>query len=195
MTILAFLFSFALIAYAEGEIQVSNETLVMKTLEEKILREAEIVDIDPQLALAVALCESRLDPGAKNPNSTASGIFQFIRSTWKSTLERMKLPVNLDVFDADVNIRVGVWLMKQDGAMTHWYPSASCWNKIINRAEKVVKPEVVEVEVIKSEVVEVNEPKVLEITLEEPFKGKINPFFFFIPRAFGWDGNADGLWR
>src|SRR3990167_5091733 len=132
----------------------------MKTLEEKILREAEIVDIDPQLALAVAFCESRLNPGAKNPNSTASGIFQFIRSTWKSTLERMKLPVSLDVFDADVNIRAGVWLMKQDGAMTHWFPSADCWNKILSHVEKIEKPEVVEVEVIKSEVVEVNEPKV-----------------------------------
>ena len=167
----------------------------MKTLEEKILREAEIVDIDPQLALAVALCESRLDPGAKNPNSTASGIFQFIRSTWKSTLERMKLPVNLDVFDADVNIRVGVWLMKQDGAMTHWYPSADCWKKIISRVENVVKPEVIKAEVIKAEVVEVVRSETLEIIPEEPFKGKLNPFSFFIPKAFGWDGNGDGFWR
>src|SRR5262245_10255237 len=32
-----------------------------------------------------AWCESRRDPGAYNPRSGASGLFQFLRSTWQTT--------------------------------------------------------------------------------------------------------------
>ena len=129
------MFSFALIAYAAVTNKDANsleelftpEPIVELSIEERILTGAENLGINPQLALAVAKCESGLDQGAKNPNSTASGIFQFLKSTWKSTLERMGLPEHLDVFDASSNIMAGLWLMKQDGASTHWYPSEDCW--------------------------------------------------------------------
>jgi soluble lytic murein transglycosylase-like protein len=97
------------------------------TMEEKIILRAEEYGVSTTTALAVAKCESGLDQGAKNPNSSASGIFQFLKSTWKSTLERMGLPSNLDVFDGDANIRAAMWLMAEDGIYTHWYPSYYCW--------------------------------------------------------------------
>jgi hypothetical protein len=36
-------------------------------------------------ALAVAQCESSLDPWATNPSSDAAGVFQFLASTWAGT--------------------------------------------------------------------------------------------------------------
>lgn len=36
-------------------------------------------------ALAVAACESSYNPGAVNPSSGASGVFQFLASTWAGT--------------------------------------------------------------------------------------------------------------
>ncbi len=37
-----------------------------------------------ETALKIALAESRLDPKAKNASSSASGIFQIIKGTWKA---------------------------------------------------------------------------------------------------------------
>ena len=36
-------------------------------------------------ALAVAACESGYNPNAVNPSSGASGVFQFLASTWATT--------------------------------------------------------------------------------------------------------------
>ena len=35
-------------------------------------------------AIRVARCESRLDPNAKNPTSSATGLFQIVRGTWNA---------------------------------------------------------------------------------------------------------------
>jgi soluble lytic murein transglycosylase-like protein len=35
--------------------------------------------------LRVARCESNLDPSAYNPRSGASGLFQFLPGTWRTT--------------------------------------------------------------------------------------------------------------
>lgn len=40
-------------------------------------------DIDVTTALKIADCESDFIPDAKNPNSTAKGIYQFINGTWR----------------------------------------------------------------------------------------------------------------
>jgi len=41
--------------------------------------------VDFGLLYRRALCESVLDPNAKNPSSSASGLMQFLTSTWAST--------------------------------------------------------------------------------------------------------------
>jgi len=38
-------------------------------------------------ALAIAECESGFNPNAKNPNSTAKGLYQFINKTWANYCE------------------------------------------------------------------------------------------------------------
>lgn len=60
-------------------------------------------------ALAVARCESGYNPGAYNP-SGASGIFQFLPSTWAETPFASYSP-----FNAWANVQAAVWLYQHDG--------------------------------------------------------------------------------
>jgi hypothetical protein len=46
---------------------------------------ARAYDVDFGKLYRRAACESVLSPTAKNPSSTASGLFQFLTSTWAST--------------------------------------------------------------------------------------------------------------
>jgi len=52
-------------------------------IEWKIRSMAADHSIDPNMAFAIAVCESTLNPYAKNPNSTAKGLFQFLDGTWE----------------------------------------------------------------------------------------------------------------
>jgi uncharacterized protein YraI len=63
--------------------------------------------------LRVARCESNLDPYAVNP-SGSYGLFQFIRSTWKSTPYGDK-----DIFDPSANANAAAWMWKQ-GRKSEW---------------------------------------------------------------------------
>lgn len=53
----------------------------MATIADIITGAAQRYGVDPQALLRVAEIESGLDPNARNPNSSAGGLFQFIDST------------------------------------------------------------------------------------------------------------------
>jgi hypothetical protein len=61
-------------------------------------------------ALRVAACESGFNPNAYNRYSGASGLFQFLPSTWAHTPYAGR-----SVFDPDANARAAAWLYAQDG--------------------------------------------------------------------------------
>ncbi len=63
--------------------------------------------------LRVAECESNLDPYAVNP-SGSYGLFQFIRSTWRSTPYG-----NEDIFDPEANANAAAW-MWSEGRKSEW---------------------------------------------------------------------------
>jgi uncharacterized protein YraI len=63
--------------------------------------------------LRVAECESNLDPYAVNP-SGSYGLFQFIRSTWKSTPFGGR-----DIFDPKANANAAAW-MWSEGRKSEW---------------------------------------------------------------------------
>lgn len=80
------------------------------------------------LANAIAMCESRMDPLAKNPHSTAKGVFQFLDGTWAyygvkkwGTLE------GRDVLDFEDNVELGTWVIANFGT-SDWLASAHCWS-------------------------------------------------------------------
>ena len=65
-------------------------------------------------AMCVARLESGFNPDAYNPASGASGVFQFIPSTW-AALSPAAGWGGASVFDADANVGVAAWTVDQYG--------------------------------------------------------------------------------
>ena len=63
-----------------------------------------------QWAMNVAWCESRYHPNSVNSDSGASGLFQFLPSTWAFTPEHALSP-----FDPAANAKAAAWLYARDG--------------------------------------------------------------------------------
>lgn len=63
-----------------------------------------------QWAFNVAWCESRYHPNSVNSSSGASGLFQFLPSTWAFTPQHNQSP-----FDPVANSYAAAWLYKRDG--------------------------------------------------------------------------------
>jgi hypothetical protein len=70
-----------------------------------------------EVALCVAEAESNLDPLAVNPTTGASGLFQFIPSTWAS-LSDLAGWGGASVFEARANAAVAAWTVAHYG----WHP-------------------------------------------------------------------------
>jgi uncharacterized protein YraI len=64
--------------------------------------------------LRVATCESNLVPTAVNPSSQASGLFQFLPSTWETTPY-----ADQDIFDPVANANAAAW-MWDNGRRNEW---------------------------------------------------------------------------
>lgn len=81
---------------------------------------------DVDRALAVMSCESNGDPDAKNPRSTASGLFQHLASQWGPRAEAIGYP-DAGVFDPVANVAAAAWLVYHGGGWSHWNASKGCW--------------------------------------------------------------------
>ncbi|MGF1668139.1 MAG: S-layer homology domain-containing protein [Acidimicrobiia bacterium] len=81
---------------------------------------------DVERALAVMACESKGDPDAKNPRSTASGLFQHLASQWGPRAEAIGFP-DAGVFDPVANTAAAAWLVYEGGGWSHWNASRGCW--------------------------------------------------------------------
>jgi soluble lytic murein transglycosylase-like protein len=71
-------------------------------------------------ALYIAHRESRFQPWAKNPNSTASGVFQVVSGTWQGFVSRYRYGhlVSAYVFDGRANVILSLRYVKHNG----WSP-------------------------------------------------------------------------
>lgn len=67
-------------------------------------------------------CESRWDPNAQNPHSTARGLAQFLTSTWMTTPEGQ---VGWSRFDPYASIDAAAWEYDRYGAWP-WLASNAC---------------------------------------------------------------------
>lgn len=95
----------------------------------EIIKQALEADVNIYTALKIAKSESNYDHLAKNKNSSVSGVFQIIRSTFLEGIKKMKVDwVESDVFDYKKNIQMSIWIMKK-GEYWRWNASKKSWNK------------------------------------------------------------------
>lgn len=70
-------------------------------------------------ALHVISCESNGKPDAKNPGSSASGLFQHLARYWDSRSADAGW-VGASIWDPEANVAVAAWLRDQRGGWRHW---------------------------------------------------------------------------
>ncbi|MEA3501627.1 MAG: transglycosylase SLT domain-containing protein [Actinomycetota bacterium] len=75
-------------------------------------------------ALSIIDCESNGDPDARNPKSSASGLFQFLGRTWTHSSEQAGFQGE-SPFSPEANIATAAWLVEYsldagDSAWAHW---------------------------------------------------------------------------
>lgn len=80
---------------------------------------------DVPWAMAVMGCESGGNPNAKNPDSTASGLFQHLASFWPERAVKAGW-AGADIFDPEANVAVAAWLRDTKGGRGHW----TCTKKV-----------------------------------------------------------------
>lgn len=97
------------------------------TVKEMIETEAKLAGVDPALMVRVAKCESGLNPKAKNPVGTASGIYQYLDSTFRTYCinEYGLATSSKQKNDPLVQIQCAVKMVKA-GGISHWSESSYC---------------------------------------------------------------------
>lgn len=71
-------------------------------VKEEIRRQAKLFGLGEQIMLDLAFCESGFRYDAKNSNSTATGVFQYLIGTWGQTMSSRK---GISRLDYKANIR------------------------------------------------------------------------------------------
>ncbi len=75
------------------------------------------------MAKRVSYCESG-NKNAENPDSSASGYFQFVSNTWIGTTG---LPPPASLYPYDVQLEAFYKLWDEGRGASHWEPSRVCW--------------------------------------------------------------------
>ena len=77
---------------------------------------------DVPRALDIMRCESGGNPYAKNPTSTASGLFQHLKGWWGGAWGPA-----FDPFDPNASVENAARLRYLNGGWSDWYASRHCW--------------------------------------------------------------------
>ena len=104
------------------------------TVRELIIDYSKEYGIDSSLPLAIARAESNFIATATNPKSTASGVFQFLDSTWEHyCIDEYQIADDLaDKINPKLNVKCAVQLLKEEGGWKHWFSSFSFWRDEVN---------------------------------------------------------------
>lgn len=97
------------LAFQFGVIPSAGAEVMSRGAVEALIREAWAGTGQADRAVAVARCESRLSPTARNRHSTATGVFQLIRAHWRG---------RFDPTDARANVAAARRLWARSG----WRP-------------------------------------------------------------------------
>ncbi len=101
----------------------SGEIYSKEQVEQLIVHYSEVYGIDPQTPKCIAFKESGYNQFSKNSRSTASGVFQYLTSTWKHTDEGK---AGKHIFDADANVKAAVKYMAVHKSTQPWVVRSGC---------------------------------------------------------------------
>lgn len=91
-----------------------------ETIPDKIIKSAIDYGVDVNTALRIAKAESGYNALAKNPISSAAGVYQITRATADETSQRMGNGWGYkDVYNAERNIEMAMYLMSK-GEFWRW---------------------------------------------------------------------------
>jgi len=99
--------------------QIEDKLSIEEIVKREIHTQTLNYDVNPYLAYEIAKCESQLNPLAKNPHSTAKGVYQFINSTWKNNCDG-------DVYNYEDNIKC---------FMENFNNHPSWWSECLNKSQ------------------------------------------------------------
>ena len=86
--------------------------------------------VDPGLMEDIAYFESGLNPEAKNPRSSAAGLFQFIDASWKQVMRELGLSEATSKLDPIANARAAAWALSK-GRLSWWNESKPGWQQFL----------------------------------------------------------------
>jgi hypothetical protein len=113
-------------APAQSERDYSGKAYTKEEVQQLIRDYSARYGISADLPLRIARCESGFNQFSKNRNSTASGVFQWLASSWRN--QPASVNGTVSVFDADANVSAAVWLIAH-AKISPWNASRSCWSK------------------------------------------------------------------
>ncbi len=94
----------------------------------RALVEAYFPAHEVETALCVSWLESKWNPDAKNPRSSAAGLWQFLRATWDHAADALNLPSYAEggPYDPDDATRAAAWLQARGTGWLQWTVYSSC---------------------------------------------------------------------
>ena len=111
------------IEFSPEETKLATST----SIPDRITFYAKKYGVDEGLSRTIIKCEGGMnDLHIKNPKSGAEGPWQFILSTWKSTMVHMGYPAETSTYEGDLILEAGFYLLSKDGTR-HWLESEFCW--------------------------------------------------------------------
>jgi len=91
------------------------------------VRVVKATKVDSAVMERIKQCESQGNPNARNPHSTAKGLYQFLDSSWEAYGKLLwGSTVGKDVFSAKDNEELAMFVFLIEGT-TPWESSAYCW--------------------------------------------------------------------
>ncbi len=94
----------------------------------RALVEAYFPASEVETALCVSWLESKWNPDAKNPRSSAAGLWQFLQATWDRAADALSLPTYAEggPYDPDNATRAAAWLQARGTGWRQWSVYSSC---------------------------------------------------------------------
>ncbi len=102
---------------------LTGRTYTPEEVQQLIVEYSAQYGLNPETPLCIAKWESGYNQFSKNRHSTASGVFQYLTSTWRHTDEGK---AGMSIFDAEANVKAAVKYMAIHKSTQPWTVRGKC---------------------------------------------------------------------